>query len=223
MHRQDENNLLNILKNNINKNSKILDIGCGIGNNLEILKHHGYSNIYGVDISLDMVEETREKGFTALSVDDFFNSNMDGFDVLLFSHVLEHIGYPDIVNVLESYFSKAKDGAHIVIIMPLLYDAFFNDIDHIKPYYPNGLMALFSNKTISKQYKSNYLLNIVDIYFRKEELVPYNLKSRYIRSFRNRLFLEVFTIVMKILKRLSFNIISKTTGYIAIFRIAKSK
>ena len=84
-------------------------------------------------------------------------------------------------------------------------------------------MCPSSTINITSSSSRSNLLNIVDIYFRKEELVPYNLKSRYIRSFRNRLFLEVFTIVMKILKRLSFNIISKTTGYIAIFRIAKSK
>ena len=40
----------------LNKNSKILDIGCGMGQFLSLLKNKGYKNFQGIDLSQGQVE-----------------------------------------------------------------------------------------------------------------------------------------------------------------------
>lgn len=40
----------------LNKNSKILDIGCGMGQFLSLLKNKGYKNFQGIGLSQEQVE-----------------------------------------------------------------------------------------------------------------------------------------------------------------------
>jgi len=54
--------LLNLNKN-FPKSSKILDIGCGTGWSMEVLLKSGYENLVGIDLSDDMLEIARKKGF----------------------------------------------------------------------------------------------------------------------------------------------------------------
>jgi len=45
--------VFNLLKNNLNKDSKILDLGCGNGMIVELLRQNGFNYVYGVDITLE--------------------------------------------------------------------------------------------------------------------------------------------------------------------------
>jgi len=218
MHRIDRKNLKRLLDRHVAKSAKILDIGCGLGNNLDLLQELGYRDVSGVDISPNMVEATREKGHRACLPEQLEQRDLD---VLLFSHVIEHLGYPEIVGFMENYFQHAKPDALIIVITPILYDAFFNDVDHIKPYYPDGLIALFSDSRISKQYRSSFALELIDIHFRRTSLLPYNLRSKYIRSPFNRLFYAALVRAAGVAKWVSLGLLSKATGYAALFRLAR--
>ena len=69
---------------------RVLDVGCGLGRNLAYL---GADSV-GVDHNADAVNTARERGFTALTADEFVSSPVaepGGFDTLLFAHVLEHM------------------------------------------------------------------------------------------------------------------------------------
>lgn len=194
--------------------AKILDVGCGIGANLSTLKEFGYLNVIGVDISKQMVNSSKELGHQAFLPDELIEKD---FDVIFFSHVIEHLGYPDIVKFLEFYFSKAKRNAQIVIVTPTLYDAFFNDVDHIKPYFADGLMMLFSQSNISRQYSSQFELSLKDIYFRRAALTPYHVKCKYGKQFHQKLLYWLLFKGSIFLKIISFGVFSKVTGYTAIF------
>ena len=50
------------------KGSKILDLGCGAGFGMQILKEEGY-NVIGIDISDEMVKMAKERGFDARLAD----------------------------------------------------------------------------------------------------------------------------------------------------------
>jgi SAM-dependent methyltransferase len=204
----------------VRKSARILDVGCGIGENMLLLKGMGYQNIVGVDISPEMVKKA-----TAAGCECYLDTEMGetGFDVILFSHVIEHLGYPGIVSFLESYFARASEEAMIVVLTPTLYEGFFADIDHIKPYYPEGLLLLFSDRNASRQYHSRFRLELVDIRFRRDSLIPYNLRSRYIRTLPNRFLFFFIARFFLILKAITFNMLSRTTGYIAVFRLKTDK
>jgi len=219
MNKYDEKYLLDFFEKYIGKDKRILDVGCGVGDNIMRLKKRGYDNVVGVDISSEMIVSAKSRGCEKVFlVDDLDDRD---YDVLLFSHVLEHVPYHNIQEFLEFYFSLAKKEALVVILMPVLYDAFYNDIDHIKPYYPDGLMTLFSNSVVSRQYSSKYRLKLVDIRFRRVPLFPYNLRLRYRSDFIAKVFRFILYRVAVILRAATFGLLAKPTGYVAIFSLSE--
>ena len=216
MHEIDKKNLKKFLLKE-NKDIKILDVGCGIGENIELIKSWGYLNIYGTDIAPLMVEECKLKNLNVVLDQDLTEHN---FDLLLFNHVIEHIDYPNIIDFFEHYFSKIKENGKIIIVTPCLYNGFYNDIDHIKPYYPNGLLNCFSERKMSKAYYSKFNLQLLDIYFRKEVIVAFDIRSGYINKLPNKLIVNFRRMALKLLNFILLGAISKTTGYAALFPVS---
>lgn len=57
------------------KDAPIIDIGCGVGHNLNFLKQEGFNNLYGIDISEQQVNSARAKLLNAdvINIFDFLN------------------------------------------------------------------------------------------------------------------------------------------------------
>jgi len=220
MNKSERIKLISYLRTISKLSDRILDVGCGVGEKMDLMKQLGYKNVTGIDISDEMITICKNKGHDVFITKDFKKIS-NNFDVIIFSHILEHIYYENIQKFLEKYFSVCKNNAKVIIAGPILYDAFFNDVDHIKPYYPDGLMTLFSNKEVSKQYHSNYYLTLTNIWFRKEPLLSYNLKSRYKLTNFDRMTYKFLLILFRIIQLASFNLVSKSTGYIAVFLLNK--
>ena len=108
----------------------------------------------------------------------------------------------------------------IIIITPCLHNGLYNDIDHIKPYYPNGLLNCFSEKKMSKSYYSKFNLQLLDIYFRKEVIVAFDIRSGYINKLPNKLIVKFRRMALKLLNFILLGAISKTTGYAALFSVS---
>lgn len=90
-------------------NSKILDFGCGLGQNIYKLP-----NARGYDISEFGVEFCRRKGINATNnLDEIPN---EGFDIVFSSHVLEHHPHPK--TMLEQMFSKLRKGGTCILVIP---------------------------------------------------------------------------------------------------------
>jgi SAM-dependent methyltransferase len=212
--------LKSFLTKYVSRNASVLDIGCGLGHNLTLLRESGYVNITGVDLSSEMMRRCKDSGFEVHSIDEL-KKGVARFDVLLFSHVLEHIEYQNLQSLLESYFDIANPIAKVIICMPLLDPAFYNDVDHIKPYYPKGLMTLFSSVDTPRQYSSDFRLGLIDIRFLRVSLLPYDLRCRHVRSYWNYFVLGILACFYKLLKIVTFGLASKTTSYVAILEITK--
>ena len=85
---------------NIPKNSKVLDLGCGtglIGKNIVDL----FPDLVGVDISANMIEETRKKEiYTELhisDINDFLLKNVQEFHLVIAADVFLYIGDLEII------------------------------------------------------------------------------------------------------------------------------
>lgn len=86
-----------------NKEASILDIGCGDGGFILWLQSLGYTNVQGVDISLEQVNLAKTNGVSNVVVGDFFQtlpSQKDTFDFVIARDVLEHIAKDKIVDAL---------------------------------------------------------------------------------------------------------------------------
>ena len=98
---------------------RVLDVGCGSGvHGAELRRILGHS-VTGVDLSAESVAKARTR-LAAAYVGDVTRPDAyafaAGFDVLLFSDILEHLYDP--VAVLREHLKLLKPGGHVVISLP---------------------------------------------------------------------------------------------------------
>ncbi|MDZ4833656.1 MAG: class I SAM-dependent methyltransferase [Candidatus Melainabacteria bacterium] len=103
----------------LDSNTRWLDIGCSNGNVLEWLKDvYGFSGV-GLDLSERAVNFCRERGFQAY-VSRFEEFQLppgeEKFDVVLSSHVIEHVASPK--EYMEKAYELLKPGGLCVFITP---------------------------------------------------------------------------------------------------------
>lgn len=91
-----------------NKNAKILDIGCGIGITLNHLKNLGYNNLKGIDISEEAVAYCLKKNLDVEKNEilEYCNSSAEKYDLIIMSHVLEHIEKDKTIEILKNIRGK---------------------------------------------------------------------------------------------------------------------
>jgi SAM-dependent methyltransferase/exonuclease VII small subunit len=130
--------------------SDVLDIGCGRGEFLALLRESGVS-ARGIDLNDAMVAVCREKGFEAAKADAL--SYLRGVPAgslggLFAAQVVEHLEPAYLTRLLDAAFEALRPGAPIVLetINPACWFAFFEsyirDITHVRPLHPDTLKFL---------------------------------------------------------------------------------
>jgi len=99
-----------------NKESRILDAGCGSGFFLEFLICEGYKNIIGVDVSHEQVECARKKNLPVIEGDtiDFLKNNKN-FDAIIAFDLIEHLTKDEIIDFLFASRKSLKPGGFIIL------------------------------------------------------------------------------------------------------------
>jgi SAM-dependent methyltransferase len=80
-----------------------LDVGCGRGEWLELLREHGYEGV-GVDLNLCMVEECRSRGLKAESVDAiaYLREQPTGsLSLVTGFHIVEHLSFTQLFELFR--------------------------------------------------------------------------------------------------------------------------
>jgi len=130
--------------------SDVLDIGCGRGEFLSLLRDRGVSG-RGIDLNDAMVEVCREQGFDATKADalSYLDTLPDqSLGGLFAAQVVEHLEPAYLTHLLDAAFAKLRPGAPIVLetINPACWFAFFEsyirDITHVRPLHPDTLKFL---------------------------------------------------------------------------------
>ncbi|MCS7232104.1 MAG: class I SAM-dependent methyltransferase [Elusimicrobiota bacterium] len=100
------------------KNAKILDIGCGFGETLFLLKKAGYTNIFGIDYSSVAVDICKKIGINVerISLEEYLKFTKDSWDVIILGDILEHIYIP--VEVILKIKNLLKDDGKVIISVP---------------------------------------------------------------------------------------------------------
>jgi ubiquinone/menaquinone biosynthesis C-methylase UbiE len=131
LHRAARN--LGALAGHINKDSRILDIGCRTGIFLLFLKKNGFENVKGIEIHDKSVEIAKKRGLDAYNGDAHklpFKDN--SFDAISCTQVIEHAYNPQTV-LKEMSRVLTSDGV-LWIDAPLegvtAYDETFNHAGH---------------------------------------------------------------------------------------------
>jgi O-antigen chain-terminating methyltransferase len=131
--------------------SRVLDIGCGRGEFLEILRNHNIGGI-GVDIDADMVAYCKsrqlevEQGDAITYLQNLDDKSVDG---IFIDQVIEHLEPAYLVRLLALCHQKMKFGYYLVVetVNPLSFVSFANfyiDLTHKRPVHPETLQFLVS-------------------------------------------------------------------------------
>jgi cyclopropane fatty-acyl-phospholipid synthase-like methyltransferase len=102
------------------RHARILEIGCGFGQMLRELKRLGYSNVQGLDISKEAVSFCTSMGLSVEEMDvrEYLSIASGKYDLIIMSHVLEHIEKEKIVDLLSAIRSGLlnRQGVLLVIV-----------------------------------------------------------------------------------------------------------
>jgi 2-polyprenyl-3-methyl-5-hydroxy-6-metoxy-1,4-benzoquinol methylase len=130
--------------------SDVLDVGCGRGEFLLLLREHGIT-ARGIDLNGAMVEACREKGLDAHNVDAlaYLRAQPDeSLGGMFAAQVIEHLEPTYLTKLLDAAFAKLRPGSPIVLetINPGCWFAFFEsyirDLTHVRPVHPDTLKYL---------------------------------------------------------------------------------
>jgi O-antigen chain-terminating methyltransferase len=147
--------------------SDVLDIGCGRGEFLNLLREQGVG-ARGLDLNHEMVEVCRAQGLDAVEGDalGYLRTLPDGsLGGLFAAQVAEHLEPDYLLELLEEAFAKLRPGSAIVLetINPACWFAFFSsyirDITHVRPLHPDTLSYLLTAhgfQEVSVRYSAPY-------------------------------------------------------------------
>lgn len=128
----------------------VLDIGCGRGEFLELLRAAGIRS-RGLDLNHEMAEASRARGLDVVEADALAylsalpDASLGG---LFAAQVAEHLEPRYLMALLETAFHKIAPGGVMVLetINPACWVAFFEsyirDLTHVRPLHPETLQYL---------------------------------------------------------------------------------
>lgn len=155
--KQYSEDLLNFINSSIkvHKVKSILEIGCGDGSMLLILKKAGYE-VLGIEPSPSGITSGRKNNLTIIN--DFFpTKKLKGqlFDLIFHSCVLEHVSDP--VKFLKYQFNQLNSGGILIVSTPDYSDSIANgDISIILHEHLN----YFDKESLQKCIESAGFMNI---------------------------------------------------------------
>ena len=139
------------------ENKKVLDIGCGRGEFLEVMKSNGIPAV-GVDMYEPFVKFNKEIGLDARLEDGIthlMNLADDSVGGVFMSHVVEHLNSDYILKLIPLAYQKMEKGAYFILQTPnpeslFTFIDFYIDIEHRKPVHFKTLEFFFKQAGFSE-------------------------------------------------------------------------
>ena len=104
----------------IDKNAKIVDLGCGFGTFVKPAIDAGYTNVSGYDISKEQVEVAHSLGIKEvqhLSIEAYFEKR-ESADVVVGLDIIEHFTKDELVDFLQKVKATLKPGGKAIFRTP---------------------------------------------------------------------------------------------------------
>ncbi len=186
------------------KTIKILDLGCGDGYLLNLLKQSGYKNLYGVDISktrvkraLELTKLPNKHIVASLGEKTPFLPNF--FDVIICSEVMEHIPKPDLL--LKEIHRLLKDEGMFIISTPNEEKLKFKRCVHCQKLITlTGHLHSFSITSVKKKLKDTNLI-FHNGYFLAGNIRPFIFFNGIINKMPFGIFYLINNLIVKNIKK----------------------
>jgi 2-polyprenyl-3-methyl-5-hydroxy-6-metoxy-1,4-benzoquinol methylase len=131
----------------IDKEDKILDVGCSEGLFLAGLKENDYNNLVGIDVSDKAIEvakaNNKEVDFYCLKGEEMDQIDDDVFDTVFCLQVLEHVPKP--LELLKGLFKVCKPGGQVIVGVPI--EECLDDPLHLHHFDYYDVMHMFEEFT----------------------------------------------------------------------------
>jgi predicted TPR repeat methyltransferase len=133
------------------KDMEILDLGCGSGLLLRMLREHGYTRLTGVDVSPEQVAIAQRMGADYIRHGDLFaflTSRPDAsVDMVISFDVLEHLENDALLRIADETFRILRPGGTWFIRVPNAEGVFgslvrWADLTHLRAFTPNSIGQL---------------------------------------------------------------------------------
>ncbi|MEO7799478.1 MAG: class I SAM-dependent methyltransferase [Opitutaceae bacterium] len=130
---------------------KVVDLGCGPGVFLDLLRENGIYGI-GLDIDSTVVSQAKERGHeAAVATDKEIAKFSPGADGIHISHVIEYLWGDDLLSLLKTCASSLNPGGALIVRTPnwgnpnVSGGGFWDDYTHKRPYSLIQLTRLFED------------------------------------------------------------------------------
>lgn len=158
----------------------VIDLGCGRGEFLELLKENGIHAI-GIDFYDEFAEYCLKKGLEAKCMDAVtYLENVDKTDGIFAAQLVEHLQVSQVIRLCRLAYEKLEKGSYVIFETPnptslaIYANSFYMDPSHEKPVHPQTLKyfmqkAGFSDIQVIYTQESTVGIQIPDISTDKNE------------------------------------------------------
>lgn len=131
----------------------VLDIGCGRGEFLSLLKENGIG-ARGIDLNEDMVAYCQKNGLDVQKAEalSYLQSMEDkSLDGVFSGQVVEHLQPGELIDLVKLCYDKMKFGTYFIaetvnpLCLGIFSTNFYMDLSHVKPVHPETFKFLLES------------------------------------------------------------------------------
>jgi SAM-dependent methyltransferase len=196
---------------------RVLDYGCGRGKYLALFASLG-CEVTGVDTNPAYVADAKARGVAAYSTDDFFRLDTPRFDIILMSHLIEHIAPESLAELIPRICQMLASAGRVVIVTPVPGERFYHDFTHVRPYLPQSIRHAFGQTGAPISHGERRLIELVDIYFFKDPYRTRLWRSFYVGNSATRAVTRALNSGFDALWRLSGGRVGVVASWLGVYR-----
>ena len=140
---------------------RVLDLACGPGVFLELLREAGIEAI-GVDRDEEIVKKARQKDLNVIHADifDYLEGKEESYEGIFCSHLLEHLPFDRVSLFIGRIVKRLVPGGILVFVFPnpgsirLHLFGFWRDPEHVRFYTGNLIASVCHHYGLSVEYSN---------------------------------------------------------------------
>lgn len=102
------------------RDAKILELGCGLGHLLYCFKKAGYQQVFGVDLSRQLVDFCKSQGHTVeqANILNFIENTTQRYDVIILEGVINYLEKAEVLFLMERIVATLEDKGVCIVKAP---------------------------------------------------------------------------------------------------------